>query len=393
MTSDAILWISNPALLLQRVGGMRVLERQLFTMSRAGLRRVWVSTDQPTQAASGLRLPPGLEIFWISRSIGGAPTQCHPPYLVVSGSHFIRVETLAHIVRDPGGAHTAYLDARQASVVQVVPTRSNDLSPCRNEAMPDRSSVPLQHPVQDDLTVDWLLATGTKSQDGFMARNFDRYISLGISRSLLGMPISPNMMTVLSSLVGLLGTSFFLLHSWGAHMAGAVLVWLHSVLDGCDGELARIRFQESALGSDIDFWGDNLVHVSLFGCMAMGFARADQNILPLVAGAIATAGILGSALLVYRQRLARRRGPAPDPAASPDDPAQSSLLARVETILEQRDFIYVLLVLAYFGYTYEFMWAGAVGVMLFFTLMLHLGKADRKRRFQNEQTFQPHRAG
>ena len=53
----------------------------------------------------------------------------------------------------------------------------------------------------------------------------------------------------------------------------------------------------------------------------------------------------------------------------------------------------LLLVLAYFGYTYEFMWAGAVGVMLFFALMLHLGKADRKRRIQNEQTFQPHRAG
>jgi hypothetical protein len=75
------------------------------------------------------------------------------------------------------------------------------------------------------------------------------------------------------------------------------------------------------------------------------------------------------------------------------------LLARVETILEQRDFIYVLLVLAYLNpdhldlrFTYDFMWAGAVGVMLFFALMLHLGKADRKRRFQNEQEFQPHRA-
>jgi phosphatidylglycerophosphate synthase len=393
MITDAILWISSPALLLQRVGGMRVLERQLHTMGRAGLRRVWVSTDQLTQAAAGLRLPPSLEVFWINRSIGGASSQCQPPYLAVSGSHFIRVETLAHIVRHPGSAHTAYLDDRQASVVQVVPARGDDLSPCRNEPMPARASIPLQHPIQDALTLDWLLATGTKSQDGFMARNFDRHISLAISRSLLGTPISPNMMTILSSLVGLAGTSLFLIHTWGAHMAGAVLVWLHSVLDGCDGELARIRFQESALGSDIDFWGDNLVHVSLFGCLAVGFARADQNILPLLAGAVATAGILGSALLVYRQRLARRRGPAVEPAPPPDEPAQNSLLARVETILEQRDFIYLLLVLAYFGYTYEFMWAGAVGVMLFFALMLHLGKADRKRRFQNEQTFQPHRAG
>ncbi|MBI5241926.1 MAG: CDP-alcohol phosphatidyltransferase family protein [Elusimicrobia bacterium] len=388
MITDAILWVSNPAILLQRAGGIGVLERQLHTLSRAGLFRVWISTDQPAQAAADLRLPAGLELHWSSRSIGGPSAQCKPPYLVVSGSHFIRVETLTHIARQPGGAHTAYLDDHQASVVQIVPARGEEVSPCRNLPLPAGASVALQHPIQDAATVDWLLATGTKSEDGFMARHFDRYISLTITRSLLAAPISPNMMTVLSSLVGLAGTACFLIHAWGAHMAGAGLVWLHSVLDGCDGELARIRFQESRLGSDIDFWGDNLVHVCLFGCLALGFARADHSLLPLLAGAVAAAGIAGSAVLVFQQRLARRRSPAPR-----EDPAQGSLLARIETALEQRDFIYLLLVLAYFGRTYEFMWAGAVGVILFFSLTLYLGRADRKRRVQNEQTFQPYRAG
>lgn len=386
MLSDAILWVSNPSLLSHRVGGMTVLERQLHTLSRAGLRRVWVSADQVTKAAAGLRRPAGLEVFWISRSIGGAAPQCQPPYVVVSGSHFLRVETLAHIVCHPGDAHTAYLDDRQASVVQVVPTRDDAAAPCRNQPLPAGASISLQHPIQDALTVEWLLATGTKSQDGFMARHFDRHISLAISRSLLETAISPNMMTILSSLVGLLGTSFFLFHTWGAHMAGAALVWLHSVLDGCDGELARIRFQESPLGADIDFWGDNLVHVSLFGCLAVGFARSDQSVLPLLAGLTATVGILGSASLVYRQRLARRQLPAESPPKNLD-----SLLARVETILEQRDFIYVLLVLAYFNpdlcCTYAFMWAGAVGVTLFFAMTLYIGRLNR------EQAFQPHRAG
>ena len=385
---DAILWVSNPALLLQRVGGMSVLERQLHTMSRAGLRRVWISTDQPAQAASGLRLPAGLETLWTSRSIGGAAVQCQPPYLVISGSHFIRVETLAHIAGQPGAAHTAYLDDHEASVVQVVPTRGEEVSPCLSHPLPAGAAAALQHPIQDAATVDWLLAIGPKSTDGFMSRYFDRHISLAITRSLLGTPVSPNMMTVLSSLVGLLGTSLFLLHGWGAHMAGAVLVWLHSVLDGCDGELARIRFQESPWGADIDFWGDNLVHVSLFGCLALGFARADRSLLPLLAGAVAAAGVLGSAFLVFQQRQARRQGEAPQ-----EPPAQGVLLARIETALEQRDFIYLLLVLAYFGRTYEFLWAGAVGVTLFFGLTLYLGKAARKRRNQNEQTFQPHRAG
>jgi phosphatidylglycerophosphate synthase len=388
MISDAILWVSHPDFLPQRVGGMSVLERQLHTMSRAGLRRVWVSADQATKAAAGLRLPAGLEIFWASRGLNGAaaPPECRPPYLLVSGSHFIRVEFLAHIVRHPGDAHAAYLDDCQASVVQVVPARGDEVSPCRNQPLPEGAAISLQQPIQDDLTVEWLMATGTKGQDGFMARHFDRHISLAISRRLLDTPVSPNMMTVLSSLVGLFGTSFFLFHVWGAHMAGAALVWLHSVLDGCDGELARIRFQESPLGADIDFWGDNVVHVSLFGCLSAGFARADQSVWPLVAGLASTVGIIGSAVLVYRQRLARRLLPAPPPPEN-----SGSLLARVETILEQRDFIYILLVLAYFNpnmaFTYDFMWAGATGVIVFFALTLYIGRINRV------QALQPHRAG
>ena len=384
MINDAILWVSNPVTLFQRVGGITVLERQLHAMRRAGLRRVWVSADQMPKAAAGLRLPVGLEVVWTNGS-APAPPQCQPPYLVVSGSHFIRVETLTHIVCHPGSARTTYLDDRQTSVVQVVPASVDDASPGRSQLLPEGASIPLQHPIPNAPTVEWLLTTGTKSQDGLMARHFDRHISLAISRCLLETRVSPNMMTVISSLVGLFGTSFFLIHAWGAHMTGATLIWLHSVLDGCDGELARIRFQESPMGADIDFWGDNLVHVSLFGCLSLGFTLADHSVMPLLAGLTATVGILGSAILVYRRRQTRRRLPAPSTPES-----SGSLLARVENVLEQRDFIYVLLILAYFnpdlGCTYAFMWAGAVGVILFFAMTLHIGRLNR------EQEFQPHRA-
>ena len=38
----------------------------------------------------------------------------------------------------------------------------------------------------------------------------------------------------------------------------------HSILDGCDGELARLKFQESRWGGILDFWGDNVVHSVIF---------------------------------------------------------------------------------------------------------------------------------
>ncbi|MFA6002846.1 MAG: CDP-alcohol phosphatidyltransferase family protein [Elusimicrobiota bacterium] len=390
MITDALLWVNRPEILLQRVGGLTVLERHLHTLSRAGLRRVWVPLGPASVPPARVRLPPGLDIIWSQprTDTRGAlpPEACQPPYLVLSGNHFIRVDTLAHIARNPSGQHSAFVDSARTSVVQIVPTRDEALSPAHEQPLPEGSAIPLQQPLSDESTLDWLMAVGIKSYDGFMAKHFDRHISLAISRRLMDTPVSPNMMTVFSCLVGLAGTFCFLSHSRGAHLLGALLVWAHAVLDGCDGELARVRFQESRLGGEIDFWGDNLVHLSLFGCLGAGFARADASLLPLVASAMATVGIIGSAVLVDRRRSVRRQirpSGAPRPAGQP---GLGALLARLEIILEQRDFIYLLLLLAYIGHTYEFLWAGAVGALLFFMMLIQLGRADR------EQTLQPHNA-
>ncbi len=364
MIRNAVLWVARPELMLQRAGGLSALERQLFTARRAGLERLWIAAQKPEPARlAAMRAPEGLELRWTARE-GDLPLECEPPYLGLSGEHFIRVETLRHIAADPPAVHTAYVDADGASVVQVLPYRFDRSVAYQKAALPEGSAVRLQAPISEGPVLLWLLASGPKSQDGFMAKHFDRHISLAVSRSLLETKVTPNMMTVASSLIGLAGSLFFLKPFGAWAFTGAVLVWLHSVLDGCDGELARIRFQESPLGATLDFWGDNLVHLALFGCLAVGFSRADASVLPLALGLMAAAGILGSATLAFLRKRAAR-------------PASDSVLGRLETRLSQRDFIYLLLVLAYLGRAYEFLWAGAVGALLFFVMMLYLGGNER----------------
>lgn len=368
MIRNAVLWVARPELMLQRAGGLSAFERQLFTARRAGIDRMWVAAQKPEPARlAAMRLPEGLELNWTSRE-GDLPLECEPPYLGLSGEHLIRVETLRHIVADPPSVHTAYVDADGASVIQALPYRFDRAVSYQKASLPDGSAVRLQAPLpgrsNSGSVLLWLLASGPKSQDGFMAKHFDRHISLALSRSLLETKVTPNMMTVASSLIGLAGSLFFLRPFGAWPFAGAVLVWLHSVLDGCDGELARIRFQESPFGAAIDFWGDNLVHLALFACLAVGFSRADASVLPLALGAAAAAGVLGSATLAFL----RKRAARPQPGT-----LLEARLARLETRLSQRDFIYLLLVLAYFGRAYEFLWAGAVGALLFFVMMLYLG--------------------
>ncbi len=368
MIENAVIWVNREKLPFERTAGLSVLERQLHTLKRAGLKRVWIAGRRPSEERlAALRPPAGLEVNWAARR-GDEELSFEPPYLAISGDYFIREETLRYVAGAGYPVHVSLHDASDVSVIQVIPFRTEDAAAFRKQPLPDGSTVLLQLPMDEGPVQDWLLSLGFKSQDGFMARNFDRYISLAFTRAIIDRPVSPNQMTVLSSIIGLLGTFCFLAPGAAAGMVGAALVWLHSVLDGCDGELARIRFQESDFGADIDFWGDNLVHISLFACLALGFIRAGSRPAALVLGLAAGAGIIGSAARAYARKLsslrARREG-LPDPEENAD-----SLIQKIEQFLAQRDFIYLLLVMAGFGWTYYFLWAGAIGAPLFLAVTL-----------------------
>lgn len=368
-TDRAMLWVNRPDFLLERAGGLSVLERQLITMELAGIRRVWIGVKSPgEQALAALRLPKTIELHWSSRSME-TPAECKTPYLGVSGDHFVRADTLGYIVHAPYKASVSFNDSRGLSVVQFIAERASDSLAYHKQPLPENCSVYLDLPLSQGPAMAWLLSLGPKAQDGFMARHFDRHISLAVSRAVLDTPVTPNMMTALSCLVGLAGAALFTYAHHDFDLAGAVLVWLHSVLDGCDGELARVRLQESRWGGDFDFWADNLVHLALFAAISMGFFRSTGSPLALILGVAAGLGILGSAGLTFSRRL-RERAEAAVAASSGKSEISRSAPRRVENILAQRDFIYLLLAMTALHMTYYFLWAGAIGAPLFLILIL-----------------------
>ncbi len=385
----AILWVPHPSLMWLKAGGLGVLERQLFTAARAGITSVWVGTHEPDPALrAGLRVPPGLTVHWVSRD-GDALVACEPPYLGLSGDHFVRVDALAHVARQSFGQSVSYEDDAGLGVIQAVVSRDESTTRSKQVLAPGTYRR-LEAPVGGEETVDWLMATGPKSQDGFMARNFDRHISLSVSRLLLDTGVTPNAMTVFSTLLGLIGAALFLGPSRAWYVPGALLVWLHSVLDGCDGELARVRFQESPLGSDLDFWGDNVVHLALFTCLGVGFWLGRNGPHTLALAAVADLGVFVSAWTAWSHRLALRAAGARSEAGVTEEPALGGFetrLARLENMLAQRDFIYLLVFLAFVDCVYEFLWAAAIGGLLYFGIMLYLRRVN-----EHEQARQPHPA-
>jgi 1L-myo-inositol 1-phosphate cytidylyltransferase / CDP-L-myo-inositol myo-inositolphosphotransferase len=220
-----------------------------------------------------------------------------------------------------------------------------------------------------------LLRALVKDSDGFMARHVERPISLALSRFLAATRVTPNQMTVISVAVGLLGAPFFLSVQAPWQTVGALLLLAHSILDGCDGELARLRFQETRWGGILDFWGDNIVHSVTFACMAAGWVRAEGVTWPVLLGAAAVMGTLASAGFVYR-RVMRSKDDA-GPLYTSVSTAPGRRLTRLLDALSRRDFIYLVIAFALFGKAGWFLVLTALGAPTFFFLLLVLAARER----------------
>ena len=207
-----------------------------------------------------------------------------------------------------------------------------------------------------------------KKTDGFTSRFFARPISLQISRRLAPRGVSPNQMTFVSMLVGLAAAPFFLWSNPEIQVIGGLLFVLHSVLDGCDGELARLTYRESRFGGLFDFFSDNLVHVAIFACMALGWSVQISADWPLYFGAGAVLGAAGSTAVVYWLTLRRKSGAGPLYTSVSAGPSQR--LTKLLDDLSRRDFIYLVFGLSVFGKAHWFLALAGIGAPVFLLLVL-----------------------
>ena len=223
-----------------------------------------------------------------------------------------------------------------------------------------------------------LLQALVKASDGFMARHVERPISLAISRALAASAVTPNQITLISVVIGLAGAPFFLSPLGRWQTLGALLLLAHSILDGCDGELARLRFQETRWGGLLDFWGDNVVHCAVFACMSAGWSRGGGGMLPVLLGVSAVLGTLGSASFVYWRVLRPKRDAGPLFTSVARAPARP--LARLLDTLSRRDFFYLILAFALFGRADWFLLLTGLGAPIFFFLVLVLDMREQATR-------------
>ena len=138
-----------------------------------------------------------------------------------------------------------------------------------------------------------------KETDATVAR-FNRRISLPISVALIRTPLTANQLSVALVALGFYSAWLFSIGQYWPGVLGAFLSLAASVLDGCDGEIARLKYQESALGCWIETFGDYAYYIAIFIGLTVGAVRATGSELFYWLGAAALAGTLITfVLLVY----------------------------------------------------------------------------------------------
>lgn len=162
---------------------------------------------------------------------------------------------------------------------------------------------------------DQLWLSCRKDQDGIVARHLNRSLSLAASRLLAPTWVTPNHISFVTFSLGILaGLLAALGGPWGFGIAGLVFQ-ANSVIDGIDGELARVRYEFSLLGEWLDTLSDDLSDIFFWAGLGVGAWRTfGDNVLGvssdtwLILGIIAIVGKLVSMVLYYTWLAKNKRG-------------------------------------------------------------------------------------
>ncbi|MDH4188154.1 MAG: CDP-alcohol phosphatidyltransferase family protein, partial [Nitrospira sp.] len=186
-------------------------------------------------------------------------------------------------------------------------------------------------------------------------------------RLFLAAGLSPNAITIVATVVGLIAAAGFGLGTYGAGIIAALLFQLAAIIDCCDGEVARLTFTESPFGAWLDIAMDNVVHMAIFAGIAVGsflrLAGSEDAWVPLALGA---AAILGNGLSFWFVTLAQKI----KAANRWKTPVQAAWADFMLKNVASRDFSVVVLLFAILGKLDWFLWMASIGSVVFSCLML-----------------------
>lgn len=129
-----------------------------------------------------------------------------------------------------------------------------------------------------------------KNTDGPISRILNRPISIKISKLLLKTKITPNQISLVGFITAFFGALFFYVGEYIFLIIGGILVQLSSIIDGCDGEVARLKLMQTKYGGWFDAVLDRYADAIIIFGMIHGHWILHNNLIIWTIGFIALVG-------------------------------------------------------------------------------------------------------
>lgn len=324
---------------LMKVGGLRLLERAILTLHKAGVEHFRISVgayrEQIVPKMQEMPRLKGLDITYVvcedyekgnGVSFGAAAEGFDGPFLLAMSDHIFSVETIQDFVRsalqkaslpalacDPNlsevfdmddatkvqsnngfigniGKEISYYDLVDIGlfyfpegygkrVASIVAEGATSVSHIIQHFIDDSGvrALRLQKPFWQDVdnpemkaeAERRLMQTLCRPTDGWVSRNFNRYFSTRLSMRLARVGLNPNWLTTLTLVLSLVGAWFAGTANYPFIVLGALLFQVASILDGSDGELARLTLKTSRFGEWYSELAGHFRYFFFFGALGV----------------------------------------------------------------------------------------------------------------------------
>ncbi len=251
--TEAVIKSSSSPVSRWKLFGQSLLERNIRLLRQAGAARIYLDLNESDlqyyekKVKKHITPLTGIEII-TGRAI---PEN----YILLSANHFILFSSFSQLGENFILLNNIYQPVKKAN--QFIIEDDIDFSNGRKIAME-------------------VIRTGS---GGKLAQNINKRISIPISLLLARLRVLPNVITVINFLFGVAAV---VLIASGEHLnqaIGGILVQVCSIVDGCDGEVARMTTRFSKIGGFLDSLSDNLLAAAL---IIVATTKVYTNFSPLI---------------------------------------------------------------------------------------------------------------
>jgi phosphatidylglycerophosphate synthase len=287
------------------LGGLPILLRQALSLQDAGIEEL-VLVGVPAAA-----LPRDRRLRLSVHEMAGAPIDVadHDAIVARAGCvwHPAIVRRLARTAIDADGrvtvgspsAAVSLCGGRRvaAAIASLLPNAVTAQASPTGEALPPEFVVCPATAADRAAATRLLLRSLEKASDGLASRHVHRPLSRAVTNRLLAWPITPNAMTLVAAAWGAAGAWIAYRGGYWHLLLGALLFEVQNILDGCDGEIARLKYLRSRGGEWLDQILDDVLNTAFFAAVGFGLARGgargmwSMTVVGLAAQAVHLAGL------------------------------------------------------------------------------------------------------